>query len=140
MYPRPLWFIDTNVLVSAALTPGGVCDQVLQHAVAGDFTPAWNNLILTEYRDVLARPRFCLSPESQNRLLESLPRSGFIYTTENAPTLPDSDDGRFLVVALATQDKTIVTGNPRHFPSPLMKKHGVTILSPRQAVLRLSQP
>ena len=135
---RPLWVIDTNVLVSAALTPGGVCDYVLDYAVAGSFIPAWNNLMLVEYRDVLSRPRFKLSPETVDRLLYSLPRSGYVHRVVSELRLPDADDQPFLSVAMSTPDKMIVTGNPRHYPAPLMKKHGVTIVSPRQALDRLS--
>jgi hypothetical protein len=60
----PFWVIDTNVFVSAAITPGGICDQVLQCAVAGLFVPVWDNQILSEYREVLARPKFKLSKTS----------------------------------------------------------------------------
>jgi hypothetical protein len=37
-------------------------------------------------------------------------------------------------VALAAPDKTIITGNPRHYPATEMQKVGVKILSPRQAL------
>jgi len=135
----PLWVIDTNVFVSAAITPGGICDRVLQHAVRGTFRVAWDNTLLAEYRDVLGRPRFGLSESSVKRLLSALPAAGYRRGMELRIELPDPDDLVFAMVACATAEKTIVTGNPRHFPRAVMRKLGVTILSPRQAFERLEE-
>lgn len=134
---RPLWVLDTNVFVSAALTPGGVCAELMGHAVEGRFTPAWDNRILREYRDVLGRPRFALSPATQKLLLSALPRNGFVAGKQRNVGLPDPDDESFLSVALATPDRVIVTGNPRHFPSRLVAPLRVMILSPREAIEHL---
>ena len=138
--PLPHWVIDTNVLVSAAITPNGVCDQLLQSAIAGMFVPAWNNIILSEYREVLSRPKFRLSKTGVRALLAALPSSGFHPTTPMAEIeLPDLDDLPFVAVALATPDKTIITGNSSHYPEFAMKQIGVEILSPRQALERLGR-
>jgi len=133
----PLWVVDTNVFVSAAITPGGICDRVLQHAVRGTFRIAWDNSLLAEYRDVLGRPRFGLSESSVKRLLSALPPTGYRRGIELRIDLPDPDDLVFAMVACATAEKTIVTGNPPHFPRAAMRKLGVTILSPRQAFEQL---
>ena len=136
----PHWVIDTNVLVSAAITPNGDCDQVLQSAIAGMFVPAWDNKILSEYREVLSRPKFKLSKTAVRALLEALPSSGFHTATPLAEIeLLDLDDLPFVAAALATPDKTIITGNPSHYPESVMKKIGVEILSPRQALERLGR-
>ena len=138
--PLPHWVIDTNVLVSAAITPNGVCDQVLQSAIAGMFVPAWDNKILSEYREVLSRPKFKLSKTAVRALLEALPSSGFHPATPLAEIeLPDLDDLPIVAVALATPDKTIITGNPSHYPESVMKKIGVEILASRQALERLGR-
>jgi uncharacterized protein len=135
----PQWVIDTNVLISAAITPGGVCDQIMQHAVSGHFAPAWDNRILAEYRDVLSRPKFGLSPGVIKRLLASLPQSGFHRGAKVEGELPDADDLPFLAVALATSDKIIVTGNAAHFPPATMARCDITILTPRAALDILGQ-
>lgn len=138
--PLPHWVIDTNVLVSAAITPNGVCDQVLQSAIAGMFVPAWDNKILVEYREVLSRPKFQLSKTAVKALLAALPSSGFHPTTLLVEIeLPDLDDLPFVAVALETPDKTIITGNPSHYPDSAMEKIGVEILTPRQALERLGR-
>lgn len=133
----PLWVIDTNVFVSAALTPGGICDRVLQHAVKGTFRIARDNSLLTEYRDVLMRPRFGLPSAVVKRLLSALPPAGYRRGADQQLELPDPDDLVFVAVACATEERTIVTGNLRHFPKAVMRGTGVKGLSPRQALERL---
>ena len=128
----PLWVIDTNVLVSAVLTPGRVCDQLLQQAVAGRFVPAWDNSLLAEYRAVLSRPKFGLSRSAIREMLASFPQSGFRQGIATGVKLPDPNDTSFVAVALATEDKTIITGNPKHFP--LLSIKPVKTLSPREAL------
>ena len=49
----PVWVIDTNVLISAALTAGGNCDQIFQAAVNDTIRLAWSAPMLAEYRAVL---------------------------------------------------------------------------------------
>ena len=133
----PLWVIDTNVLVSAAITPGGICDRILQHAVSGTFRMAWDNSLLAEYRDVLLRPRFGLPPSAVKRLLSALPQTGYRKGVSLRLALPDPDDLMFAAVACATDERVVVTGNPRHFPKAAMSQLGVTVLSPRQALEQL---
>lgn len=129
---RPLWVLDTNVLVSAALSPGRVCDQLLQHSISGLFVPAWDNSLLWEYRDILSRPHFGLSKSAVRELLAAFPKAGFRQGIATGVELPDPDDVPFVAVALATEERTIITGNPKHFPPASIES--VTILSPRGAL------
>jgi len=131
----PPWVIDTNLLVSAAITPGGICDQLLQNAVSGRFVLIWDNSLLLEYRDVLSRPKFGLSAGSIRKLLAAFPPTGFCRGLKLECKLPDPADLPFVAVALATHDKTIVTGNSKHFPHATTRKLGITILSPREALV-----
>lgn len=130
----PRWVLDTNVFVSAAITPGGVCDQLLQCAVGGLFVPAWDNSLLLEYRGVLERPKFRLSKACVRALLSALPQAGFHPGAVLKVELPDPDDLPFVAVAVGCGDKTVVTGNPGHFPRACLRKIGVEILSPRRAL------
>ncbi|MHB1486934.1 MAG: putative toxin-antitoxin system toxin component, PIN family [Acidimicrobiales bacterium] len=50
--------LDTNVLVSAARTPGGVCGQLLDAAYAGHWTMVVSKQLLDELQEVLHRPWF----------------------------------------------------------------------------------
>ncbi|MBC7367703.1 MAG: PIN domain-containing protein [Undibacterium sp.] len=128
-----LWVIDTNVLVSAALTRGGVCDRLMRAAQEGRFGLAWNAAMLREYRDVLLRPKFGLNVRVVTEVLAIFRLDGY-REGEAGVTLPDPDDAPFLAVALMA-DRVLVTGNTRHFPE---KSRGeVEVLTPAEALVRL---
>ena len=130
----PEWVIDTNVLVSAALTAGGTCDQVVRLAVRGKVQLAWSAPILAEYREVLLRPKFQLSPESIAALLAAFPLRDQV-SPGKSPALPDPSDEVFLAAALATETKVIVTGNASHFPVNICAP--MQIHTPAEALLSL---
>jgi len=129
--PAPVWVLDTNVLVSAALTTGGTCDQIIRAAVDGRIRLAWSAPILAEYRAVLTRPKFKLSPIVVAALLAVFTPSEQV-TPQVAPALPDPDDEVFLATALTTTDKVLVTGNAAHFPKEICAP--VKILTPAEAL------
>lgn len=56
--------IDTNILVSAMLThnPQAATARVLDYIVEGVITPVYNDDIISEYQEVLNRPKFCFDP------------------------------------------------------------------------------
>ena len=127
----PVWVIDTNVLISAALSAGGKCDQIVREAVDGKIRLAWSAPMLVEYRAVLLRPKFKFSPPVVSSLLAVFGPTDQV-STKSAPALPDPDDEVFLGTALATADKILVTGNSAHFPADVCLP--VKVLTPTQAV------
>jgi putative PIN family toxin of toxin-antitoxin system len=137
MSARPqTWVIDTNVLVSALLTPGGTCDRILRAAINGEIRLAWNAPMLAEYRAVLLRPKFGLSAATVSALLAAFGPVDQVSLRES-PSLPDPDDEVFLGAALATADKVLVTGNRAHFPAATCSP--VRVLSPAEAVQELEK-
>ena len=50
--------LDTNVLVSALWTPNGKAAYIVNQAIAGRLKLCHDYRILTEYREVLSRPKF----------------------------------------------------------------------------------
>lgn len=128
-----LWVLDTNVLVSAALTRGGACDRPMQAAQAGRFGLAWNAAMLREYREVLLRPKFGLSARVVGEVLTMFRLEGY-REGETGVELPDPDDAVFLAMAAAA-DGVLVTGNVKHFPEKL--RCGVEVLTPAEALERL---
>jgi putative PIN family toxin of toxin-antitoxin system len=129
------WVIDTNVVVSGLLSANGPCARILDAVVQGRVNLVYDARILAEYRDVLCRPRLKLKPALVMHFLEAL--SGqFLVTAERAVAGgPDPDDQKFVEVALAVPDRTIVTGNLADFPSRIL--HGVRLLTPVQALAEL---
>lgn len=130
----PVWIIDTNVVVSAAMSAGGNCDKILRVAVAGEIRLAWSAEILAEYREVLMRPKFSFSPEVVASILAVF-SLGDQVRLGPAPSLPDPDDEIFLAAALMTPDHVLVTGNTVHFPDDICAP--VQVLSPAEALERI---
>lgn len=133
---RPVWVIDTNVFVSAYLSPDGYCSAVLDAVLDRRVFVAYDERIIAEYRDVLSRPRMRIPPADTEHLWNSLiPQQRFVTVPHIKLALPDPDDLPFIEVALRTEDRTIITGNLRHFTAA--ERLGVRILSPAQAVALL---
>jgi len=123
--------LDTNVLIAGLLSPFGTPAQVLQLILAGRVGLCVDVRILTEYRDVLARPKFGFDADAVADLMEFIEQVAEIV----APTpwgldLPDSADAMFLEVARAGQADYLVTGNLKHFPA--RKRREVRVVSPTQ--------
>jgi len=108
--------LDTNILVSALLSPFGPPARVLDLLLGGDIQAAYDDRLLAEYREVLARPKFSFAPEDVAALLAYLEADGEHVTARSLPhALPDTDDLPFLEVATQT-GATLITGNIAHYP------------------------
>ena len=123
--------LDTNVLVSGLLTPFGPCGEIVRMVASADITVCYDARILTEYREVLARPRFRFNPDRVAAILEQIEYRGMpVASRPLSRPLPDPDDEPFLAVALAGTASCLVTGNHAHFPPALCGK--ATVLSPAE--------
>ena len=122
--------LDTNVLVSALLTPAGVCRQLIRWVPNRKFIICLNDRIRAEYETVLHRPKFSAFKEEIQELLELVFWWAEEINTLPLPVvLPDPTELPFLEVALTAQ-AVLVTGNKRHFPEKLCRS--VKIVSPRE--------
>src|SRR5580658_5539762 len=94
--------LDTNVVVSALISPFGNPAQVLLAALDGRIVPCFSNDVLAEYSEFLARPKFAIPARTVTRLIASLRAQGVLCAPrQKSPGLPDSDDEIFLACALA---------------------------------------
>jgi predicted nucleic acid-binding protein len=86
-------------------------------------------LILTEYSEVLYRPKFGFDKDKVAALLDHVEHRGHIVASSPLRhSLPDPDDEVFLKAAIAGKAECLVTGNSSHFPSKLCQ--GRKVLSP----------
>jgi putative PIN family toxin of toxin-antitoxin system len=108
--------IDTNVLVSALLTTSGKPARVVDLALTGQIVACYDARILTEYAEVLSRPRFPFHPAEVSALLSQLRAIGLPVIGGSQVSLPDPDDVPFAEVAQWAR-AWFVTGNLRHYPS-----------------------
>jgi putative PIN family toxin of toxin-antitoxin system len=110
--------VDTNVFVSALISPTGNEALILLAVRQGLVKPSFSEEILEEYAEVLARPKFAFPPDEIETLIALLRSQG---EEAHDPTpltsgLPDPGDEKFLACAKAAGVDFIVTGNKRHFP------------------------
>lgn len=131
-----LWVIDTNIVVSGLLNPHGASARVLDAVLDGRVKLVYDARILAEYRDVLHRPRLKLAPEKITAFLSGLQSQMIVTPSPLAAAGPDADDIVFVEAALATSDKTIVTGNLADYPPEIL--HGARVLTPAQAAAELA--
>ena len=121
--------LDTNVVVSGILKPYSKTAAILRLVADGAIQLAYDLRILSEYRDVLSRPKFNFAKENIEAFLDQVEQEGALVSVKPLKNhLPDPDDEPFLEVALSGGVKAIVTGNKRHFPRK--DYQGVKILSP----------
>lgn len=122
--------LDTNVLVSAALTADGACARVVGMLGAGAFEVCADDRILGEYEDVLHRPELKIDAGGAAVLIEFIRGAALpVVAIPLDAALPDADDLPFLEVAASAQ-AILVTGNERHYPKSSC--HGVTVVRPRE--------
>ena len=124
--------IDTNVLVSAALKLESVPGQILLAVFCGMIRPLLNEGIAAEYRDVLLRPKFHLTPSLDGICAQGL----WISAPPLAIDLSDPNDRIFYEVLMERRksgDAVLITGNIKHFPPEEY------ILTPRQMLDRLTE-
>ena len=112
--------IDTNVLVSAMLKWNSVPGNVMELAFDGPIIPVYSAEILKEYREVLLRPKFHLTEDVVNDVLDGIENRGINVEADTLEIiLPDPKDRVFYEVVLEerkTEDAYLVTGNIKHFP------------------------
>jgi predicted nucleic acid-binding protein len=70
--------LDTNVVVSGLLQPKGNPAQVLAVALAGAVQVCYDQRVLAEYAEVLARPRFKFDPARVREVLTKLEADGLV--------------------------------------------------------------
>jgi putative PIN family toxin of toxin-antitoxin system len=111
--------LDTNILISALLSPQGRPMQVLlmvilqldtQLCVSGD--------VYAEYEEVIRRPRLNRTESEIAATLRAVRENGlWVIPTEKVRACSDSDDDIFLECAQAAAAQFLVTGNVRDFPA-----------------------
>lgn len=109
--------IDTNVVVSAALTRAGLPAAVMDLVADGQIVACFSPAILEEYREVLSRARIGIDLAQAELLLELLSSVGVLVHPVAALNItPDPDDDMFIECAEEAGADFLITGNSRHFP------------------------
>lgn len=130
--------LDTNVLVSGLLGLYSYPARVIDMIILGQLQCIYDDRIMTEYRDVLSRPKLrpAISDKDRRDILDHLARSGIHVMASpvggDVDAAPDPDDVPFAEVAVAGAAKLIITGNASHFSFFAGNQWGINIVSPRE--------
>lgn len=109
--------LDTNVLVSAVLSPLGLPAQVLELVLNRTVTLLVSHAILKEYKEVLHRKEFSFPDRSIDQLLRVIDLTAEkISVVPSSLKLPDPDDLPFLDCAIQGKAGALVTGNKKDYP------------------------
>jgi len=111
--------LDTNVIVSAFLSPMGKPATILQLVLRGDLSICFDTAILAEYEQVLGRDKFAgkLHQASIRRFFELLYDFGMqAICIPSQISMPDEADRKFYDVAKKAE-AVLITGNKKHYPN-----------------------
>jgi len=130
--------IDTNIFISAILSPKGTCRQILRMALNGQIHPLMGDALFYEYEDVIHREKiFSQSPISLqtredlfNAFLTSCEWIKIYYKWR--PNLRDEGDNHLIELAIAGNAPFIVTNNTHDLKSGELVFQSLSILTPEQ--------
>ncbi len=128
--------VDTNVLVSAVLSPDGTAREVVRRCLTGRALPLIGNALFLEYEDVLSREdlfaRALIGRADREALLDAF--LSVCRWTDIAflwrPNLRDEADNHLVELAVAGNAEWIVTGNARHFANADLVFQGFRAAAP----------
>ncbi|HTV47300.1 MAG TPA: putative toxin-antitoxin system toxin component, PIN family [Phycisphaerae bacterium] len=123
--------LDTNVLISALLSPDGPPAKILKECLTGGIRLCLSPEIFNEYREVCSRKKLHLDQSLVNDILRQLELDGeFALPVLLNVQLPDPDDLFLLQAAVGSKADFLVTGNVKDFP-PAMRC-GISIVTPTE--------
>ena len=130
--------LDTNILVSGLLNPNGAPGRVVDLILGQRLVLLYDDRILGEYEDVLARPQLEIPQDRATAVMSFLRLAGERITALplRPDLLPDPDDLPFAEVAISGKAEALITGNLKHFIG--LDNYEITILSPARLIEQLT--
>jgi putative PIN family toxin of toxin-antitoxin system len=108
--------IDTNIIISAIISPHGNPAKVLRLALDSNIHPFCCTQILSEYDEVLCRPKFNHNPEYKELIFIRIKETWtFIEPITSDIPMLDETDRPFYDTARNT-GAILITGNKKHYP------------------------
>jgi len=121
--------LDTNVLISGLLSPHHAPGEIVRMIASNYLQLCYDSRILSEYNQVLIRPKFNFDTSNVNIIMEHIKKHGLLVASQPLKhRLPHQDDEPFLEAAIAGNVSFLVTGNVKHFPKKVY--NGVKIVKP----------
>jgi putative PIN family toxin of toxin-antitoxin system len=121
--------LDTNIIVSALLSPQGLPAKILNLVLSGSAILVYDNSVIAEYRDVLSRARLKINQELKNLVIDFFYKEGeYAIAEPRNIKFDDEDDKIFYELYKSGDVDYLITGNKKHFP----KEKG--IVTPREFI------
>ena len=110
--------LDTNVVISAALSPTGNCAKIINMVTFNEETQLFYSAdILSEYEEVLSRGHLSIAVKTQNDIIDTIKGVGIeIEPNASGISLPDETDRIFYDTAQEAE-AILITGNKKHYPA-----------------------
>ena len=110
--------IDTNVIVSAALSPTGSPAKIIELITeSNEIQIYYCAEMMAEYIEVLSRDYIKLSIEVQHSMTDAIKSVGTLVSSSiSVVELPDEDDRVFYDTA-KENGAILITGNTKHYPA-----------------------
>jgi uncharacterized protein len=122
--------LDTNVVVSAHLSPQGASALIFNLAMSRYFRCFVSLPLLEEYGEVLGRARFGLDGLKIARVMRRFREAAILVAPRKKLQITvDPYDNKVVECALAARADYIVTGNIRHFP---VRFQDIRVIPPRE--------
>ena len=130
--PHPRLFLDTNVLVSAVLF-GGVPGELVDAARAGRAEAVVSLHVLSEFIEVLTRPRFGVDEPTAVALAEEIALFAQVIPlmVASGTWVSDAGDDPVIEAALAGGATHVVTGDMRIHQVDV---EGLEVITPAEAL------
>jgi putative PIN family toxin of toxin-antitoxin system len=126
--------LDTNVIVSALLSPQSLSAKILGLALNGAIGIVYDNNVMVEYIDVLNREKFKINTESIKAVLEFIKKDGeYTVSIPRNVKFTDEDDRVFYELYKSGEADFLITGNIKHFPKEK------NIVTPREFIEIINQ-
>jgi len=109
--------LDTNILVSALLTPTGNPAKVYKMFLTQVLTLVYSEKILDEYKDVLFRAKLRIPADEANLIIIAIQQYGKLVNPDLSSIYMVDEDDRIFYDAAISAGAHLITGNVRHFPS-----------------------
>jgi len=74
--------LDTNVIVSGLISPYGNPAEIIRMVSVGEIRLCYDARIITEYKEVLRRPKFQFNPEKIDIILDQIQYPGEIVSSK----------------------------------------------------------
>ena len=107
---------DTNVIVSALLSPEGNPAKIYRMFLTGVLSLVFSADIFNEYQDILHKPRLRIPAKDAEIVLDAIHQHGKIVEPMPSTIAMIDEDDRVFYDTAKSAGAYLITGNVKHYP------------------------